>query len=278
VTTLATTRLAMAEELAHALSTGDRTRVESAAVWLQSTGTPAVELYTMLLGAIRTSGRFGDDYAGSPVEQARVNEVQEFLRDIISRLRPTRPASPRGQAVISQPDGPRHALGVGALYHLVEEAGLEVVPAGGTPLEHLADVVDASADPTCLFLALHEPTTLAPARAAIAEVRDRHPRIRVVVAGALAARPELLTGLGAHAVCTTLHDIVEALEQTNPLSPRERTVLACVARGLSNPSAGAELGVASATVKTHLDRVNAKLGTSDRTAAVAVALRRGWID
>lgn len=266
----------MTQELGVALELRDRHRLEAAALWLQATGMPAVDLYTCVLESLLRSG-LSEDYPRSSLERVEVAQVHELLRDVISRLRPSRPSGIRGQAVVSQPDGPRHVLGTGALYHLVEEAGLVVVPAGSTPLDQLVDVIDGCQNPTVLAISLHEPASVAACREAVAQVRARHPRLRVVVGGALAARPELLTGLGAHAVCPTLQDLVTALEQTNPLSPRERAVLSCVARGLSNPGVGAELGVAAATIKTHLDRVNAKLGTSDRTAAVAVALRRGWI-
>lgn len=62
------------------------------------------------------------------------------------------------------------------------------------------------------------------------------------------------------------------------LSPRETEVLRAVARGLSNASIGRELYISEATVKTHLLRVNAKLGVESRTAAVTEAVRRGLID
>ena len=62
------------------------------------------------------------------------------------------------------------------------------------------------------------------------------------------------------------------------LSPREREVLAAVARGLSNPEVGAELFITEATVKTHLLRAYGKLGVDSRTAAVTEALRRGLLD
>ena len=62
------------------------------------------------------------------------------------------------------------------------------------------------------------------------------------------------------------------------LSPREREVLAAVARGLSNPQVGAELYVTEATVKTHLLRAYGKLGVDSRTGAVTEALRRGLLD
>ncbi|WP_449385745.1 response regulator [Cellulomonas soli] len=59
------------------------------------------------------------------------------------------------------------------------------------------------------------------------------------------------------------------------VTPREREVLAGVARGLSNAAIGRELFITEATVKTHLLRVFAKLGVDDRTRAVTVALERG---
>ncbi|MGI5322035.1 response regulator [Actinomadura nitritigenes] len=59
------------------------------------------------------------------------------------------------------------------------------------------------------------------------------------------------------------------------LSAREAEVLALVARGLTNAEIGARLFIGQATVKTHLLRVFAKLGVSDRTAAVMAAIERG---
>ena len=59
------------------------------------------------------------------------------------------------------------------------------------------------------------------------------------------------------------------------LTPREREVLAGVARGLSNAAVGRELHITEATVKTHLLRAFAKLGVDDRTRAVTVAIERG---
>ncbi|MEV7324647.1 response regulator transcription factor [Streptomyces sp. NPDC093970] len=60
-----------------------------------------------------------------------------------------------------------------------------------------------------------------------------------------------------------------------PLSAREREVLALVARGASNREAARELFISEATVKTHLTHLYAKLGVNDRAAAVATAYRRG---
>ena len=55
------------------------------------------------------------------------------------------------------------------------------------------------------------------------------------------------------------------------LTAREVDVLRLVARGLTNRDVAAELGIAEATVKTHLTRVLGKLGATSRTHAVARA-------
>lgn len=59
------------------------------------------------------------------------------------------------------------------------------------------------------------------------------------------------------------------------LSKRELEVLELVRRGQSNKQAARSLHVSEATVKTHLIHAFDKLGVTDRTAAVSVALERG---
>jgi DNA-binding NarL/FixJ family response regulator len=59
------------------------------------------------------------------------------------------------------------------------------------------------------------------------------------------------------------------------LTSRETEVLRCIARGLSNPDTGRQLYISEATVKSHVTRIFEKLGVSDRTAAVTVAIARG---
>ncbi|MBV9447401.1 MAG: response regulator transcription factor [Streptosporangiaceae bacterium] len=63
--------------------------------------------------------------------------------------------------------------------------------------------------------------------------------------------------------------------QRESLSVRETEVLAHVARGATNAEIGRRLHISEATVKTHLLRAFGKLGVSDRTAAVTIALERG---
>jgi DNA-binding NarL/FixJ family response regulator len=61
------------------------------------------------------------------------------------------------------------------------------------------------------------------------------------------------------------------------LSQRELEVLQLVAAGTTNRESAAKLFITEATVKSHLLNIYAKLGVSDRAAAVAEAFNRGLL-
>ncbi|MER7515663.1 response regulator transcription factor [Streptomyces sp. NPDC126499] len=63
----------------------------------------------------------------------------------------------------------------------------------------------------------------------------------------------------------------------DPLSPREREVLALVGRGLSNDEIAAELFLSPLTAKTHVSRVMTKLGARDRAQLVVIAYESGLL-
>jgi DNA-binding NarL/FixJ family response regulator len=61
------------------------------------------------------------------------------------------------------------------------------------------------------------------------------------------------------------------------LTPREMEVLRHAADGKRNRDIGEKLFISEETVKVHIKHIMEKLGASDRTQAVAIALRRGII-
>ena len=73
-------------------------------------------------------------------------------------------------------------------------------------------------------------------------------------------------------------EVAERLSEYFPqvaLTPREVEVLGCVAKGMANKEIANQLGTASGTVKMHIQNILAKLGASDRTHAVTIAMERG---
>ena len=86
--------------------------------------------------------------------------------------------------------------------------------------------------------------------------------IRTVHAGGRAIPP---------AVAARLAEYTPRVE----LTPREREVLQLMAKGFSNGDIARLLGRTESTMKVHVSNILAKLGVTDRTEAVTVALRRG---
>jgi DNA-binding NarL/FixJ family response regulator len=97
------------------------------------------------------------------------------------------------------------------------------------------------------------------------------PRLDLIAAIRAAARGETVLGP------TVAGRLVSHLRRpaVEPLSGRETEVLTLVARGDTNADIGRALFISEATVKTHLLRAFAKLGVSDRTAAVTRAIELG---
>ncbi len=104
------------------------------------------------------------------------------------------------------------------------------------------------------------------------------PRAELLRAVRAAARGE---GVLSPTVATRLMTRVRAPSaqplSTQPLSQREFEVLELIAAGNTNREAAARLLISEATVKTHLLSIYAKLGVSDRAAAVAEAFHRGLL-
>jgi DNA-binding NarL/FixJ family response regulator len=89
--------------------------------------------------------------------------------------------------------------------------------------------------------------------------------IRIVHSGRRHVPPEIAAELAEHV----------AMDE---LSEREIEVLRKVARGFSNKIIAAELQVTERTIKEHMSNILCKLGANDRTHAVTIAMKRGFIE
>ncbi len=73
------------------------------------------------------------------------------------------------------------------------------------------------------------------------------------------------------AIAARLAEYVPRVE----LTPRESEVLALMGKGFSNPEIANLLGRTESTMKVHVSNILQKLGATDRTEAVTVAIQRG---
>jgi DNA-binding NarL/FixJ family response regulator len=62
-----------------------------------------------------------------------------------------------------------------------------------------------------------------------------------------------------------------------PLTPREREVLALLAEGLANKAIAARLGISEHTAKFHVNAILGKLGVESRAEAIVHAARMGLV-
>ena len=140
--------------------------------------------------------------------------------------------------------------------------------------------------------------------AAIALIRQEFPRARIVVlttaAGDVQAVRAFKTGAVGYLLKNLLRtELVETIRLVHSghkrippevaqeiaehaaddsITSRELDVLRGVANGSSNKIIASDLKISEYTVKNHLKSILSKLNASDRTHAVMIALKRGFLD
>jgi DNA-binding NarL/FixJ family response regulator len=138
---------------------------------------------------------------------------------------------------------------------------------------------------------------------ALIAIRAEDPYARVVMLTTFEGDVEIQRALEAGArgyllKTTPAKELVEVIRQTHAgkkrippevaaqlaehmgddaLTPREVEVLKHLAEGNRNKDIGERLFISEETVKVHIKHIMEKLGASDRTQAVAIAIRRGVI-
>lgn len=139
---------------------------------------------------------------------------------------------------------------------------------------------------------------------AIAAIRRESPQARFVVLtmykGDVQAKAALQTGASAYLLKSmVMLELIETIRSVHsgqrripaeiaielaehagdePLSQREIGVLKLVAKGTSNKLIASDLQISEETVKVHMKHIMEKLGARDRTHAVTIAVKRGFID
>ncbi|MFE2373419.1 response regulator [Streptomyces sp. NPDC059398] len=101
--------------------------------------------------------------------------------------------------------------------------------------------------------------------------------IRAIAGGAAFLSPEVARRVLTHLGGGQLSRAARARTRLDPLTGRERQVVALVGAGLSNAEIGAELHVVEGTVKAHVSAVLARLDLRNRVQLATLAYEAGLV-
>jgi len=194
-------------------------------------------------------------------------------------------------------DHPMMREGIAAT--LLAQGGMDIVGLASNGDEAIAQFARYRPDVTLMDLQMPVKDGLE----AIVAIRAMHPDARIIVlttfsgdARVIAALKAGATGYllkdvsaaelahtvrhvyqGASVIAKVAQDEVDGHFPADKLSARELEVLRLAADGNSNRMIGEILTISEPTVKSHMSTVLVKLGASDRTHAVTLAIKRGYI-
>ncbi|NJL88275.1 MAG: response regulator transcription factor [Leptolyngbyaceae cyanobacterium SM1_1_3] len=177
------------------------------------------------------------------------------------------------------------------------ESGMKTVAEASSGTEAIAQFHQHQPDVTLMDLRLGDTNGVE----VIATIRQDFPKAHIIILTTYDTDEDIYRGLQAGAKGYILKDApldellkaihtVHAGRQYIPpevgaklaerlsrpqLSERERDVLQLMAQGKSNQKVAKSLHIAENTVKYHVNNILSKLGVSDRTQAVLLALKRG---
>jgi DNA-binding NarL/FixJ family response regulator len=207
----------------------------------------------------------------------------------------TRPGAPI--RILTVDDHPMLREGIAAV--LGSQPDMQIVGEASNGVEAVERFAELCPDVTLMDLQMPELGGID----ALQAIRARQPDARVIVlttyAGDIQALKALKSGAAGYLLKNTLRrELLDAIRTVHAgrrhitaeianelalhagedaLSERELDVLTVVASGKSNKEVARELSVSEDTVKGHLKVIFVKLGVTDRTQAVTLAMRRGII-
>ena len=200
--------------------------------------------------------------------------------------------------ILAVDDHPMLREGIASL--VASQSDMELVAEASTGREALKQFRNHRPDLTLMDLQMPEMGGIE----AMITIRDEFPEARIIVlttykgdvqvlrALKAGARAYLLKGLLRKELLETIRAVYAGHKRIPPevaavladhavdeaLTAREIDVLRLIAGGNANKLIGDQLSITEETVKGYVKTILSKLGASDRTHAVTVALKRGIID
>ncbi len=188
----------------------------------------------------------------------------------------------------------------GIAFALQFQSDMELVGQATTGEEAVAEFKRLRPDVTLMDLQMPVMSGLA----AIEAIRSEAPKAKIIVlttyAGDVQASRAFRAGASGYLLKSMLRtDLVSTIREVNmgrkrippeiainlaehlsadDLSIREVEVLRSVASGNSNKIVADDLAITEDTVKGHMKNIMSKLGANDRTHAVLIAIKRGFLE
>ena len=189
---------------------------------------------------------------------------------------------------------------VGIATLLVPESDMKLVGEASNGREAIAKYRECRPDVTLMDLQMPEMSGFD----AIVAIRDEFPEARIIVlttyVGDIQAQRAMKTGAQGYVLKNLLHkELLETIRTVSRgrkamaaevaadvaqhtgeelLTPKEIDVLRLIAAGNANKEIAARLSVTEETVKSRVKNILDKLGANDRTHAVTIGLKRGFIE